>query len=89
MAAFQEPVVANTGNMIDAAGNQINSGAKSTFSTITATNHNFIGSVTPTIVNMNQQTGTATATAIGTITTTQYTPTGGVSATYVCEAKLI
>jgi len=89
MSAFQEPVVGNTNTWVDAAGNQVNSGAKSSFSTITATNHLFIGSVTPTIVNMNQQTVTATSTAIGTITTTQYTPTGGVSATYVCETKLI
>lgn len=89
MAALQEPVVGNTNTWIDAAGNQVNAGAKSTFSTITATNHNFIGSVTPTIVNLNQQTGTATATAVGTLTANQYTPTGGVSATYAAETKLI
>lgn len=72
----------NTSTLLDSAGNQVNSGAKSTFSTITATNHNFAGA-TPDIVLLNQQSGTATATAAGTIGATQYTPTGGVSATYV------
>lgn len=82
-------VAATTNNWVDNNGNQLNAGAKSSFSTITATNHNYAGGGTPTIIVLNQQSGTATATAAGTIGATQYTPTGGVSATYVAEARLI
>jgi|SRR5579883_1872194 hypothetical protein len=85
---LQDVIAATTNNWTDSNGNQINAGAKSTFSTITATNHNYAGA-TPSIIVLNQQTGTATATAAGTIGATQYTPTGGVSATYVAEARLI
>ncbi len=78
---LQFQLAATTNNLQDNQANELPSCARSTFSTITATNHNYAGS-TPNTCLLNQQTGTATATAIGTIGATQYTPTGGVSATY-------
>lgn len=78
---LQFQLAATTNNLQDSATNEIPSCARSTFSSITATNHLYAGT-TPNTCLLNQQTGTATATAIGTIGATQYTPTGGVSATY-------
>lgn len=66
------PGAAGTGVWKDAVGNEICSGAKSTFSTNTATNHLYVGG-TPNMVAACV-TGTATATAFGTFTATQYTP---------------
>lgn len=63
---------AGTGIWKDASGNEVCSGAKSTFTTNTATNHNLVG-LTPNFV-VACVTGTATATSFGTFTATQYTP---------------
>lgn len=76
-----------TTNFVDTNANELVSVARSTFSTITATNHNY-AVATPNTVLFDQTSGTATATAIGTIGATQYTPTGGVSANYTAIALL-
>lgn len=64
--------LAGTGKITDGSSNEIVSGAKSTFTTNTATNHLYAGG-TPNFVSA-MVTGTATATSFGTITATQYTP---------------
>lgn len=78
---------ATTTNFTDTNGNELVAVARSTFSTITATNHNY-ATATPNTVLFDQTSGTPTATAIGTIGATQYTPTGGVSANYTAIAML-
>lgn len=65
--------LAGTGSALkDSSANEIVSGAKSTFTTNTATNHLFAGG-TPNFVAACM-TGTASATSFGTFTATQYTP---------------
>lgn len=80
-------LAATTSNLTDNNANEIVAVARSTFSTITATNHNYAGA-TPNTVLFDQTSGTATATAIGSIGASQYTPTGGVSANYTAIAML-
>lgn len=70
----------NAGNFIDGAGNEVVAIASSTFSTLTATNHNFKGA-TPTFLFLTQNAGasaaaTAAAMSVGTVGATQYTPAG-------------
>lgn len=86
-AALKVALAATTTNITDTNGNELVSVARSTFSTITATNHNY-ATATPNTVLFDQTSGTATATGIGTIGATQYTPFGGVSANYTAIALL-
>lgn len=75
---------ANTNQLQDGAGNQINAVGSSSFSTLVATNHNFKGA-TPTFILCQENNGASAAAAaaamsIGTITATQYTPAGTANA---------
>ncbi len=73
---------ADSGNKItDSRGNGITAFGASTFSTITATNHNYAGAVTPAFAYVQENNGAsagaaAAAMSLGTFTNTQYTPVG-------------
>lgn len=71
----------------DGNANQINSVAKSSFSTLVATNHNYAGGGTPTWIGCCQTAGTAAAMGFGSIGATQYTPNGTANACTVLSAQ--
>lgn len=85
---LQDKVAATTNNWTDTNANQINSCSKQTGSTNAATNHNYAGGGTPTIV-IGAVTGTATAWSFGTVTATQDTPAMTTAAAYTAYVSLI
>lgn len=80
-------VAGTTGNITDSNANQINSGSKITGSTNTAVNHNYAGTLTPTIIlTMLTVAGNVIWGSIG---ATQATITMSAAGAYVAEALLI
>lgn len=80
-------VAATAALVSDSNANQINSVAKSSFSTLVATNHNYAGGGTPTWIGCCQTAGTAAAMGFGTIGATQYTPNGTANNCTVLSAQ--
>lgn len=69
----------------DSNGNEFPAVGASSFSTLTATNHNFAGGAVPTYAFCQENNGataaaTAAAMSLGTFTATQYTPAGTANA---------
>ncbi len=81
---FQSAAATGAGKKFkDSAGNPLIAMAASSFSTLTATNHNYTGIPTGALCQENagaSAAATAAAMSIGTITSTQYTPAGTANA---------
>lgn len=78
---FKSAAATSAANITDSNGNELTAFGASTFSTLTATNHNYGGAITPAFAYCQENNGASAAAAaaamsLGTFSTTQYTPAG-------------
>lgn len=76
-------LAATGGNIVDANANGMLSLERSTFSTLVATNHNYLGGGTPNVGTVTWNAATPAAMGLTSFSSTQYTPVGSAAACLV------